>query len=315
VAIFFPLPGNAKLATDLADLTAGEVGKLELRHFPDGETYLRVLTNVQGGTAFVVCTLARPDPQFVALAFLARQLRECGAERVELIAPYLPYLRQDRIFHRGEALTSRLFAELLQQHFDRLLTVDPHLHRFASLDEIYDVPAVAIHSAPLLAGWVKDHVEEPLIIGPDAESAQWVEAIARQAGAAWTVFNKVRRGDRKIRMHAPSLAGLRDKTPVLVDDILSSGVTMRQAIRCVREQGLKAPSCLVIHSVCSPTTARSIRDNAAAFATSNTVPNPDAAVDVAPLIAAELIAAAAHQVLATGARGRPQARSGGRGSS
>lgn len=303
MAIFFPLPGNEKLANDLAELTAGEVGKLELRHFPDGETYLRVLTDVKNAMVFVVCTLARPDPQFVGLAFVARQLRELGAGRVELIAPYLPYLRQDRIFHRGEALTSRLFAELLQQHFDNLLTVDPHLHRLSSLDEIYDIPATAIDSAPLLAGWVRGHIVDPIIIGPDEESAQWVEAMARQAGAAWTVFKKERRGDRKIRMHAADLAEFRDKSPVLVDDIISSGATMRRAIRCVREQGLKPPCCLVIHSVCSPITARSIRNNVAAFATSNTVPNPDASLDVAPLIAAELIAAAAHQASAICATG------------
>ncbi len=184
MAIFFPLPGNEELASELADLTAGEVGRLELRHFPDGETYVRILADVEARKVFVVCTLAHPDPQLVGLAFVARQLRELGAAKVELVAPYLPYMRQDRIFHRGEALSSRLFAELVQQPFDRLLTIDPHLHRHASLDEVYDIPTTVIRSAPLLADWVRTNVEEPLIIGPDAESAQWVEALAEQAAAA-----------------------------------------------------------------------------------------------------------------------------------
>lgn len=291
------MPGNEQLASDLADLTCGEVGKLQVRHFPDGESYVRILSDTSGKDVFIVCTLARPDPQFLSLAFAAQALRDACARRLILIAPYLAYMRQDRIFHPGEALTSRLFAEQLQRHFDELITVDPHLHRHSSLEQVYDIPATVVHAGPLMAAWIANEVDAPLVIGPDLESSQWVESIAREAGAPWRVFEKVRRGDRKVRMRAPDLHGFFGRTAVIVDDILSSGATMLGAIEILREQQFRAPYCLAVHALCSARTALHLEDNSLGLLTSNTVPNSHSKFDVAPAIAAVLATAAAANVL------------------
>ena len=79
MTVFFALPGNEQFAGDLAALTSGEVGQLEVRHFPDGESYVRVLSDVNRRDVFIVCTLARPDAQFVPLSFAAAALRQLGA--------------------------------------------------------------------------------------------------------------------------------------------------------------------------------------------------------------------------------------------
>ena len=229
------MPGNEQLARDLASLTAGEVGQLELRQFPDGETYV-IQSDVKFKDVFVVCTLAKPNSQFVPLAFTAAAIAELGATSVKLIAPYLAYMRQDRIFHAGEALTSRLFAELLQQHFDGLITVDPHLHRYASLDEVYDIPTTVVHSAPLFANWIATHVDEPVVVGPDVGECPVGRGDCWRGRRSLTVFKKERRGDRNVRMGAPLLHGYRGRTPVLVDDIVSSGVTMKQAVRILTQR-------------------------------------------------------------------------------
>lgn len=295
MALFFAMPGNEELADDLARLTSCNVGELELRHFPDGETYVRITADVRREDIFIVCTLARPDVQFLPLAFTAATVRGLGAARVQLVAPYLAYMRQDRIFLPGEALTSRLFAELLQKHFDGLITVDPHLHRHASLDEVYDIATTVIHAAPLLASWISEHVENPVVIGPDEESAQWVEAIARDAGAVWAVFKKERRGDRDVRIAAPRLKSFRSCTPVLVDDIVSSAATMKEALRLLRREGFPPAYCLAVHGLAGRRTVRSLADRCAGFITSNTVPNEHAMFDVAPLIADVLVASAARR--------------------
>ena len=293
MAIFFALPGNERLAGDLAELTSSELGQLEIRRFPDGESYVRVLSGVKGKDVFVVCTLARPDAQFVPLSFTAAALRELGAHRVELIAPYLAYMRQARIFHPGEALASRLFAELLQQRFDRLVTVDPHLHRHSSLDEVYDIPAIVVRSAPLLAEWITTHVERPILIGPDEESTQWAETIADEVGAPWAVFRKERRGDRDVRLSAPNLEEASERTPVLVDDIVSSGTTMKRALDILRTLDLAPAYCFAIHALCKSSVARQLSDRSVQFLTCNTVPNDHEAFNVAPLIADALASAAA----------------------
>jgi len=293
VAIFFAMPGNEGLARDLAELASGELGELEVRRFPDGETYVRVKSDVCRRDVYLVCTLARPDPQFLGLSYAAAELSQLGAKSVALIAPYLSYMRQDRIFHPGEALTSRIFALLLQQHFQRLITVDPHLHRHASLDEVYDIPSSVVQIAPLFAAWIAANVHDPVVIGPDEESAQWVERIATTAGVPWMVFRKQRQGDRRVQITQSDFTAHHGRTPVLVDDIVSSGTTMKQALRILRNDGFEAPYCLAIHSLCTAGIARYLRDNSAGFLTSNTVPNSDAVFDVAPLIADMLVSGAA----------------------
>jgi ribose-phosphate pyrophosphokinase len=289
MAIFFAMPGNEQLASSLAELTSGEAGKLLLKHFPDGETYVRILSDVRGRDVQIACTLARPDAQFLGLAFAADEIRALGARRVGLVVPYLPYMRQDRAFQPGEALTSRLFAQMLQQHFDALVTVDPHLHRYSALDQLYDIPTTVVRSAPLLARWIREHVAKPVVVGPDSESSALAEAIARHAGSTWTVFAKERRGDRSVRMSAPDVNELRDRTAILVDDIVSSGVTLCRAIRILGEAGCERPICMAVHALCTERTARRISAGSTAFLTSNTVPGRSAEFDVAPLIAQTLL--------------------------
>ena len=79
----------------------------------------------------LICTLTHPDQQFLLLVFAADAARELGAREVNLVAPYLAYMRQDKRFHDGESVTSRSFARMVSSTLDKLLTVDPHLHRYA----------------------------------------------------------------------------------------------------------------------------------------------------------------------------------------
>jgi ribose-phosphate pyrophosphokinase len=188
----------------------------------------------------IVGSLDRPNDKLLPLVFLADVARDLGARRVGLVAPYLAYMRQDTRFHAGEAITSRSFASVLSAHIDWLITVDPHLHRFASLQDVYSIPAMAIHASVELGRWIAEHVPAPLIIGPDEESRQWVDVIAATASAPSTVLSKVRRGDTDVVESIPNLEGHRSRTPVLVDDIISTGETMVAAIRHLREQAPKS---------------------------------------------------------------------------
>src|SRR3546814_18817342 len=86
-------------------------------------------------------------------------------------------MRQDRRFQLGEAVSSKSFARLVSATFDRLVTVDPHLHRYPALSTLYTIPDITLHAAPALADWIAAHVEAPLLIGPDEESEKWVSAI------------------------------------------------------------------------------------------------------------------------------------------
>src|SRR3546814_748198 len=175
--------------------------------------------------------------------FAADAARDLGVREVTLVAPYLSYMRQDRRFQLGEAVSSKSFARLVSATFDRLVTVDPHLHRYPALSTLYTIPDITLHAAPALADWIAAHVEAPLLIGPDEESEQWVSAIAARVGAPFTVLRKVRHGDRSVDVEVPDLGAWRGRQPVLADDIASSGRTLIEAARKVALQGFAKPVC------------------------------------------------------------------------
>jgi ribose-phosphate pyrophosphokinase len=281
------LPGNDALASALATRIDGEVGRLTVRSFPDGESYVRIESDVAGRETVLACTLARPDAKTLPLLLVAATARDLGAAHVGLVAPYLAYLRQDRRFAAGEGVTSAYFARILSASVDWLVTVDPHLHRRASLAEIYAIPTASLHAARLVAAWIRAHVDRPLVVGPDVESAQWVARVARDAEAPFVVFEKVRRGDREVEVGLSAVAGADGRTPVLVDDIVSTGHTMLAAMAELRRHGTAPPVVIGVHAVCADGAYEELlAAGPAAIVTTNTVPHPSNAIDVADLLAA-----------------------------
>lgn len=284
-AVIAALPGNEVGAEVLAGHLNARVIQIAHRRFPDGECYLRFDDELQGRDVVLLCTLADPDPKVLPLLFAAALARELGASRVGLVAPYLAYMRQDMRFRPGEAVTSRYFAALLSRAFDWLVTVDPHLHRYASLDKIYAVPAEVVHAAPLLSRWITREIEHPLLIGPDAESEQWVAAVAAQVGAPYTVLSKTRRGDRDVEVSVPTLSAHEGRTPVLLDDIVSTASTMIKTSHHLRNHGAIGPICLAVHGLFADNAYNELKSAGAdRIVTTNTVQHPSNGIDVFPLL-------------------------------
>jgi ribose-phosphate pyrophosphokinase len=282
----YACPGNEGFAAGLARELGAAQGKVQWHRFPDGESLVRIVTSPAGEDVCLVCTLADPDSKLVSLLFTAEALREQGAKRVGLVAPYLAYMRQDTRFHPGEAVSARHFGTLLAQHFDWLTAVDPHLHRLASLSEVFPRPVCAVHAAPALAAWIRANLAEPLLIGPDAESAQWVEAVAGLTGAPWTHLHKERLGDREVRVSLPDAGRWRGRQAVLVDDIVSTGRTLMAAAEKLQALGFAAPACVAVHGLFAGDAREALlAAGIGRIAVTNTVPQPDAVIDVVPLVA------------------------------
>ncbi|WP_342721672.1 ribose-phosphate pyrophosphokinase [Acidovorax sp. FHTAMBA] len=279
--VILPAPGAEQAAADLAVHLQAPVGRVEARHFPDGESYLRLHDDLTGKDVVVVASLRDPDPQALRLWYLAQTARELGASRVGIVAPYLPYMRQDKRFQPGEAVTSVTFARFLSQAFDWLVTVDPHLHRRASLDEVYSIPAENVASAPAIARWVAAHVPEPVVVGPDSESEQWASDVAARVGCPFIVLSKRRLGDRSVEISVPQVETYAGRRPVLIDDIISSARTMAVAVRQVRSVFKTDPVCIGVHAVFAPDAMQLLEDaGAASVVTCNTLPHPSNGIDV-----------------------------------
>ena len=284
-ALVLALPGSQSAAQAVSTHTTFPLGEVESRCFPDGETYLRIDADCAGASVVLVGSLDRPDPKLLPLVFLADAARAQGAARVGLVAPYLAYMRQDTQFRPGEAVTSRSFAALLSAQVDWLVTVDPHLHRYRALDEIYRVPARVVPAAPALAAWIAAHVVQPLVVGPDEESAQWVRDVAGRAGAPFVVMKKTRRSDRVVEITAPDVSAWRACTPVVVDDVVSSGQTMIETVKRLVEAGLAAPVCLAVHALFSREVEDALRAaGASGIVTTNTTAHPAGVIDIVPLL-------------------------------
>lgn len=283
--LLLALPGNEKLSVGLASALNLEPGRMTLRRFPDAETYVRVESPCAGRIAVVLCTLDRPDDKLLPLYMLCQTLRDLDAPRVILVAPYLAYMRQDRRFQPGEGVTSHYFARWISSFTDGLVTVDPHLHRISRLGEIYSIPSRVVHAADAVASWIRAEVPNPVLVGPDAESWQWVSDVAGRAGAPYIVLEKTRRGDRDVVVSVPDIDRWRGHTPVLVDDIISTGRTMIETIGHLHRLAFAGPVCIGVHGVFADRAYEELlAAGASRIVTSNTIPHLSNAIDLtAPL--------------------------------
>ena len=293
--LLFELSAAPGLFARLADLLPAETGKLNHRQFPDGETYLRFETPVIERDVILLCTLDRPDPKLAPLLFAATAARQQGARSVGLAAPYLAYMRQDKAFQPGEAITSQSLARLLSDRLDWLVTIDPHLHRYRSLDAIYSVPAIAATASVAIARWIISNVDRPLIIGPDEESRQWAESIASFAGAQSNILKKRRSGDYSVSIDDEGLGHLKNLTPVLVDDIASTARTLIEAVKLIESHERQAPICVVVHPIFAADSYRQLLRSARVVST-NTVAHESNGIDIADPLADGIGAALARPV-------------------
>jgi len=261
-----------------------DIGTHSSRQFPDGETYLRISQSVKGRHCLVIADLSHPNHKYLPLIFLLETLRDLGAEQVGLVVPYLSYMRQDRRFIDGEAITSRIFARDLSCHIDWLVTVDPHLHRYHSLDEIYSVPSHVVQGAPALAQWLKDQ-NDLLLVGPDSESEQWVAGISNFSQHPFIIGEKHRFGDRHVEVNLPDISMFNDRTAVIIDDVISSGQTILECIKTLTSKGVTNIQCVAIHGIFANGADQTlINAGLKQLATTNTIPHSSNTIDITPLL-------------------------------
>jgi len=286
--ILFNLSPNHPIPEELSRETGIQMGAFEIRHFPDGETFLRVDTNVEQSNVVIFCDLFQPNDKFFPLLSFAENVRELGATNVCLITPYLPYMRQDKRFHTGESITSKHFAKHLSLAFDALITVDPHLHRYPSLEAVYTLNGMVCTAQPVITEFLKTQTDDLLLIGPDEESEQWVAAIAGASNRPYQILLKERSGDYDVSVTEPELAQYRDYRPVLVDDIISSGRTMLATIKHLESADMGRPLIIGVHGIFAKDAYTLLKD-IADIHTCNSITHETNALDLTPIIADQLM--------------------------
>lgn len=284
MTLLFTFPKYTYLADKLLEGTSLQKGEISITRFPDNESNIRFNTSVQDQDIFILCGLDNPNQKAMPLLFFSETAKELGAKTVNLLAPYLGYMRQDKRFHDGESVTSSIFARFLSRHIDFLATIDPHLHRHKSLDEIYTIPNKVLHATDLVGTWIKENVTNPVLIGPDEESHQWVADIALKIDVPFLVLHKDRYGDKEVKVTVPKVDTYKRHTPVLVDDIISTARTMIDTVTHLSENGMNAPICIGIHAIFAEDAYDLLeKSGAQKIVTCNTIPHPSNGIDVSSL--------------------------------
>ena len=275
-------------ATALARALGVPLALIERHRFPDGELKLRLPATLPP-CVVLLRSLHPPNERLIELLIAAPAARELGAQRLLLVCPYLAYMRQDIAFLPGEAVSQRHIAGLLASRFDAVLTVDPHLHRIASLQAVMPGSrAVSLSAAALVGAWVAQQVRAPLLLGPDEESAQWVSEAARActpvADHAWCV--KQRNGDRDVLVTLPPALNCQGRAVVLIDDMASTGRTLMAASRLVLADGAVSVDVAVTHGLFVGDAMAELRAcGVGRVWSTDTVPHPSNAISVVPLFA------------------------------
>jgi len=294
VSLLLAFDDEEVLAQRLAEATGWPVAIVGRHCFPDGETRLRLPPSLPGHTV-LLRGLQQPNEKLTEAMLVAAGARELGAQRLTLVSPYLAYMRQDTAFSPGEVVSQRHVGRALAAWFDAVVTVDPHLHRVTTMDEV--VPgrrAVALTAAPLLAAWVAQRVPDALLLGPDQESLQWVRAAAAAHGLDHAVCRKRRHADRAVEVELPGGIDLRGRAVVLLDDVASTGSTLVEAARGALARGAATVDVAVTHALLVGDALQQLRAGGVREVWStDSVPHASNVVSVAPLLARVLSSFAA----------------------
>ncbi len=233
---------------NLAEALNISVKIIQQHRFPDGESKLTLPRTLPEQVIFCR-SLNQPNDKLIELLLAARTARELGATQLTLVAPYLCYMRQDIAFHQGEVVSQKVIGRFLADLFDTVITVDPHLHRIDKLEQaIPATNAISLNATSLMSEFLKKQFNEPILIGPDKESDQWVNAIAKPNQWDYGVCSKIRKGDTDVEVTLPDI-NLQGRTVVLVDDVASSGKTLLSACLGCLEKGAKQVDVLVTHAL------------------------------------------------------------------
>jgi len=281
-------PEYAAPAQRLAAALDCPCANVGLHRFPDGESLVRLPESPPRHV--ILCrTLDHPNDKLVEVLMAAGTARALGVERLTLVAPYLCYMRQDKAFHPGEAVSQRILGELLGERFDAVITVDAHLHRVSSLGEVIpDAQAVNLSTSSLLVERLMRRRDHPLVLGPDEESLQWVRSIAEAAGLEYDVASKQRHSDHSVTVKLPA-TDFSGRTVVLVDDVVSTGHTVAAAATGLKERGASRVDVLITHPLLAPGAEQLLEwGGVDTLCSSDSIPHPSNRAHLAELLAAAI---------------------------
>jgi len=266
---------HPELAERIAEQLGVELGEIELKTFPNGETYCRYCESIRGADVFLVQTGSPPvDQHLMELLLMIQAAKLASAKRITAVIPWFPYSRQDRKAKPREPISGRLVADMLQlAGVDRLLTMDLHA---GQIQGFFTIPVDHMTAQQLFARHFRDlgfSGEGVVSVAPDAGRAKVAVRFAEMLDADFAVMHKTRLGGEKVSVTEVT-GRVRDKVCIVGDDVTTTGGTLVAGARALREHGARAVWIYVTHALLSPEGLAKLADaeEIAGIVVSDTVP-------------------------------------------
>ena len=274
-------PETKRIAKKVAHALKAQYTEIFTEDFPDSEYHIELKKNPKNKIVVIFNSITKnPDEKLIETILAGVIAKDYKAKQVILMATYFPYLRQDKHFEKYDSLSSKHIINLLG-NFDKIITIDPHLHRIHSLKQL-SKKAESITTNQLVADYIKKRFKSDFtIIGPDIESTQWYAKVAKLLNKKVEILKKTRFSATKIKQ--TKLKQKLSKNIIVIDDIISTGKTIAGVLKQARQHGAKNIYCVGIHALLTNNASKLITKHAELI-TTNTIPNPYAKIDVSPLI-------------------------------
>jgi ribose-phosphate pyrophosphokinase len=272
-----------EIAKKTAKALHANYAQIDAGKFPDSEFHLQLKKDPHNKTVIILSSISGdPNSKLVETILAAGIAKDYHAKKIILLATYLPYMRQDKHFMTYDSFSSKHILEMLSD-FDEILVLDPHLHRLHNMREISS-KSRSISANKLIADYIKKRFNDKFtIVGPDEESAQWSEKIAKMLKKKVVILKKTRLSSEHVKIKEKKLGG----NVILIDDIISTGRTAVEALNMAKKQGAKKLICIGIHGVLAKG-ADKIITKYAELITTNSIPNRYAKIDISPVLIQEL---------------------------
>jgi len=224
---------SQQLANNLASSLQKSLIKTKIERFPDGELYVRILDNIKNEEVSVIQT-TYPDEHIIELFLLLDAVKRAGAKKITTIIPYFGYARQDKQFKEGEPISAAALARIISSLSDLVITVDPHKEYIL---DFFSIPAKSVSAVPSLSSYIKNkHID--FVLAPDHGALNRAKNTAKILQCDVDYLEKTRIDGNTISI-TPKKLDAKGKTVVIIDDIISTGGTMAEAIKQLRNQEVK----------------------------------------------------------------------------
>jgi ribose-phosphate pyrophosphokinase len=232
----------AKVAWDLRE----NLSPIETRRFPDGERYIRIKGEVPKEVVVIQSTGYPQDENLMELFLLLKNLKSLGVERTRVVIPYFGYGRQERRFKSGEAVSAVIVAELLEAAgASEVYSINLHEK---NIKEFFNIPVHEISAMPMIANYINEHIEDPMIIGPDKGALGFAEEISGILKCDCDYLEKIRISPEKVEMKLKNL-DVKGRDVVIIDDIISTGGTIVSASRILNDLGANKVVVGCVHPI------------------------------------------------------------------